>query len=583
MTLPAAFTGLRVKLILLTTLALLPLGLIALWQTYQEIRESHRLTERLLIDTTRVAASDQRAQIKQAIGAGYGLGTVARIGDLTTCRQSMSRFVGADPSVAFAGFIPVNGLMECSSSGDTVVDFSGYKSLQDAIDRRGVYVEVNGNGAVSGQAVVIVNVPVFEDNALLGFVSLSMPQNAVKIPGQDADDIILAAIGTSNEVFVLSEGVGAPETFMPRDLSPADVATRAGTSFVAQNASDQSRVFSVTEPISDSYVIVGSWAQATVLDTGVWRQAFMPVLFAVLMWAASMAVAYLGMDRLVLRHLADLRSAMRQFALGERNSDGLALNNAPTEFQDAERAFNRMALLITEAEARQMTDLHDKEVLLREVHHRVKNNLQMIASIMNLQARAARKDEVREVLGGLQRRVRGLATLHRSLYTEAETSRIDAQELVAAVVSETSSMVPDPSVSISTDLASAMLYPDQAVPLSMWLAEALTNAVKYVGRDERGAVFISVAVEVGATGMVTLRIENSTGKPLVDGQVVGESTGLGTKLMMAFSRQLEGEVEAVETEGRYLHTLRFQIQDFNPESDDVKPDASSSQTDTAAA
>ncbi len=575
--------GLRIKLILLTSLVLFPLGLIALWQTFQEVRDNRALTQRMLIDTTRVAASDHRAQIKQAVGAGHGLGTIARLADLATCRQAMIQFLESDPAFAFAGYVPVSGIMECSSAGDTVIDFSEYDTLQDAIDRADVYVEVNANGAVSGQAVVIVSVPVFEDGTLTGFVSLSLPQDTVIRENVLEEEIELVAIATSGEVFGLSHGAGESKDYLPRDMSPADILSRSGTSFVAENAAGQERIFSVTRSVADSYVIVGSWQQSSLVSASVWQQALMPLLFAVLMWVASMAVAFLGLDRLVLRHLRALRSAMRQFALGERNADGLALDNAPDEFKDAERAFNRMALLITEAEAQQMTDLHDKEVLLREVHHRVKNNLQMIASIMNLQARAARTDEVREVLGGLQRRVRGLAMLHRSLYAEAETSRVDARDLVAAVVSDTSTIVPDPTLSITTDLRSAMLYPDQAVPLSMWVAEALTNAVKYVGRDAQGGAFILVAMDLDDAGTVTLRVENSTGTPLLDDHVVPESTGLGTKLMTAFSRQLEGTVEALDTDGRFVHMLRFHVQDFNPENDDVRSDDPPNRADVAAA
>ena len=578
MTLKATLGGLRIKLVLLTLLALLPLGLIALLQSYQEVEENRALNERMLIDSTRVAAADQREQIKQAVGAGYGLGTIARTVDLQTCRNAMQRFLKFDSAFAFAGFVPVNGIMECSSAGDTVLDFSDYDTLQEAIDRADIYVEVNANGAVSGMAVVIVSVPVFEDETLIGFVSLSLPQESVTI--EDSEGIVLAAIGTSGEVFGLSADATDPDAFMPADLTPLEVAAQAGSSFVAEDASGQPRLFSVTQPVANSYVIVGSWAQSDLVGIGVWRQALMPVLFAVLMWAASMAVAYIGLDRLVLRHLKELRSAMRQFALGERNSEGLRLDNAPAEFKDAERAFNRMALLITEAEAKHMTDLHDKEVLLREVHHRVKNNLQMIASIMNLQARAAKSDEVADVLAGLQRRVRGLAMLHRSLYSEAETSRVNARDLIAAVVSDGSAVITDPKLKIETDLVSVMLYPDQAVPLSMWMAEALTNAVKYVGRDGQEAVYIRVTMSHDEAGRVTVRIENSIGTRLVHAPEA-ESTGLGTKLMSAFCRQLEGTVETDDADGTFVHVLRFQVQDFDAEPDQPHQHAGSG--DVAAA
>ena len=564
--------GLRVRLVLLTLLVLFPLGLIALWQTFGVVQETRKLNEQRLMDATRVAATEQRAQIKEAIGAGYGLGAMALESDLETCRAAMARFLRNDPIFAFVGYIPVSGLMACSSAGDRVIDFSDYDTLEDAIDRADVYVEVNADGAVSGQAVVIVSVPVFDAaDTLAGFVSLSLPKATVAAQGADLN-VTLAAIATSGEVFALRSADTAPAQHLPVNMATADIVARAGETFVARDISGQNRMFAVTEPVADSYVIVGSWAQDTVVGAGVWRLALMPALFAVLMWAASMSVAYFGLDRLVLRHLKSLRSAMRQFALGERSSDGLRLEGAPDEFKDAERAFNRMALLITEAEARQMTDLHDKEVLLREVHHRVKNNLQMIASIMNLQARGARSDEVRDVLSGLQRRVRALAMLHQTLYTEPESARVDARDVVATVVSDASTVLLDASLQIQTELTSALLYPDQAVPLSMWMTEALTNAAKYVGQPEDAKPEIRVTMTLDDSNALCLSIKNTVGAPLAGAPSEGGSSGLGTKLMTAFCRQLDGTVTTEKTGDRFTMVLRFAVQGFAPDGDGTAGD-----------
>lgn len=565
--------GLRTRLVLLTLLALFPLGLIALWQTFQAVDDARDLNEQTRIAATNISAIEQRARIKKAIGAGNALGAIVRSADLPTCRRAMREFLGSDPEFIFAGFIDVSGIMSCSTAGDEVFDFSRYETLQAAIDGGTVFIEVNTNGAISNENVLIVSTPVYEATTLLGFVSLSLPMALLNSGQASPDGITLIGVGTSGAPFALTSTLELTDAYLPRGLSPDEILARAGTNFLALDQTGDRRMFSVTEPIEGSYVIVGSWAQSDLVSLGTWRLALLPLMFALLMWASSVAVSYLGLSRLVLRPLAELRSAMRQFALGERALAGLDLQNAPDEFKDAERAFNRMALLITEGEARRMTDLHDKEVLLREVHHRVKNNLQMIASIMNLQARNAKTGEAREVLAGLQRRVRGLAMLHRSLYCDAGTSRVDAHELVSAVVSDASALLPDPSLGIGTDLASALLYPDQAVPLSMWLAEALTNAVKYVGTNASGVAFIHVALHVDAAGDVTLKVENSMGQPVAEASTNADSTGLGTKLMTAFTRQLEGTVDREDTADRYMLRLRFRIQDFQSETDNDSPGA----------
>ncbi len=579
------FVGkLRVRLVVLTLLALLPLGVIALGQAVRSADLNRERIEQSLMDATSIAAVDQSAKINQAIGAGQGLATVVSSMDLDACRTAMAQLLENNPSYAFAGFIRIDGLLECSSSGDFVMDFSNFPSWSVAVERADTFVEVNTDGAVSGKSVMIVNVPVQKAGELIGFVSLSMPQTIVTDAASSLDDhgLALVAVATSGNAFSMTEESIDAEQLLPQGMSFEDLNDRKGSIFYANDFSGDRRAFSVTETVADSFFIVGSWPRSAVFGNDQWKQSLTPVLFAFLMWVASMSVASFGLDRLVLRHLADLRSAMRQFALGERNSDGLTLNNAPNEFKDAERAFNRMALLITEAEAARLTDLHDKEVLLREVHHRVKNNLQMIASIMNLQARAARTDDVRDVLASLQRRVRGLAMLHRSLYTQPETSQVDARDLVSTVISDTSAILPDQELKIETDLHSALLYPDQAVPLSMWVTEALTNAVKYVGRTSDGTAKISVNMHHDGAGEVALEIVNTLGTPLVASGNTIESTGLGAKLMLAFCRQLDGQVETEETDEQYVHVLRFRVQGFDPEAADGVSDDSGTPPNVAA-
>jgi two-component sensor histidine kinase len=301
---------------------------------------------------------------------------------------------------------------------------------------------------------------------------------------------------------------------------------------------------------------VGSWPS---LATGTGAMAGLTaMLLPVAMWFAGISVAIFGLQRLVLRHISDMRSAMRRFALGERGEGLLALQDPPLEMEELERAFNRMALIVTDAEARSEADLQDKEVLLKEVHHRVKNNLQLIASIMNLQIRRAHSPEAKRLLTGLQRRVRGLAMLHRSLYTTPDMTTIDSRDLISTVVQDASSLLPDRKQRVETELASIELYPDQAVPLSMLIAEALTNAFKYgdAGSDEP----IRVKLEQLDGERARLVFTNPV-QPGVE-TITTEGDGLGTQLMTAFVRQLEGESRSGIEDGRYVFEASFARRGF---------------------
>ncbi len=566
------FGGLRVRLILLMTIALFPLGLISLAQTASVMDQARNINRETLLDLTNAAAAEERAILQEAVGAATGLGTLALVTDLETCRSGMRNFLSKNASYVFAGYINADGQMACSSS-DQVADFSDLESFKQAVARRETFVEVNPDGAITGMPVVIVSAPVFDGETLLGFVSLSVPQSALdNVPPVVAGQpVAFMAVNVLGEIINSSEPVADSTLHLPQETPLEALFMKAGTTFLDVDGTGETRLFTVTEVIANSYVVVGSWPEAVLLNRGSWALTTAPLLFPVLMWLAGLAVAYFGLQRLVLRHLTRLRSGMRRFALGERRFDGLGLDTPPDEFRDVERAFDRMTRLITEAEAQQMTDLHDKEVLLREVHHRVKNNLQLIASIMNLQSRSARTDEARYVLENLQRRVRGLAMLHRSLYSGPETSLVDGQDLITAVVRDASAVLPSPSLQIETDLVSVPLYPDQAVPLSMWTAESLTNAIKYVGRSADGPPRILVSMKLADENVLTLDISNTVGQLLVQ-PPEGGSSGLGSKLMAAFTRQLEGEAEIIEADGQYCHRLRFSVTGFNADDVDLPED-----------
>ena len=204
--------------------------------------------------------------------------------------------------------------------------------------------------------------------------------------------------------------------------------------------------------------------------------------------------------------------------------------------------------------------------MLKEVHHRVKNNLQLIASIMNMQSRAAESEETKSTLSSLQRRVNSLAMLHRTLYTAPDTSTVDTAELIEAVVRDVSLLLPDGVRAIDSDIDSVLLYPDQAVPLSMILAEALTNAVKYAGGVDGMDPKIAVSLKKEGTETVRVIVENSRGAKTANLSTLDAATGLGTRLMAAFVEQLDATYTVEESADSYTLTLTFQQKDFEPEA-----------------
>ena len=222
----------------------------------------------------------------------------------------------------------------------------------------------------------------------------------------------------------------------------------------------------------------------------------------------------------------------------------LDLEGAPHELRSVGFAFERMMESVLHDEAELEDMVHQKEVLLREVHHRVKNNLQLIASIINMQIRKARNPETKALLKGLQDRVMSLATIHRELYQTTGLTDIRVDELLQSIVTQILRMAGKPGepLAVETDLEDIRLTPDQAVPLSLLVTEALTNALKYASALPGKQPKLRVRLYRIGDSRAGIEISNSAlqsgPKPdaMLDG--VEDGSGLGDALMRAFAGQL---------------------------------------------
>jgi two-component sensor histidine kinase len=180
-------------------------------------------------------------------------------------------------------------------------------------------------------------------------------------------------------------------------------------------------------------------------------------------------VAWFAAEQLVTRYIRRLGRAIRAFASGSRVVGDLDMEGAPAEIREVGQAFLRMTDTILHDEAELEDTVHQREVLLREVHHRVKNNLQLIASIMNMQMRRAKSPETKALMRGLQERVMSLATVHKELY---QTTGLDRRARRRAsgrprAADRGHGLGAGRTFRIETDFAPIPLAPDQAVPLSL--------------------------------------------------------------------------------------------------------------------
>ncbi len=572
--LPAFLSGLTdrlaVRLLLLLSLALLPLGMIAVHTTAEALRTARQGTERALVGLTADAVAGKRALIESALASGRALGPLAleRLDDPQACRTLLADYVNRSGVYNFAGFIESDGQMQCVSSGNPV-DFSSSPNFLNLREQPRAVVTATPSGAATGQSVVIATQPVYSDTTLAGFLSISISQRTVQLMGrvtQEEAPRHLVLFNHAGDLVTVDPEIEAtaPE-HLPANVDLAVLVGRGNQVIHGVSGNGRRATFAVAELIPRRLYALGTWPEGAAGPTGL-RAIIVPMLFPILMWVASLGVLFLAVYQLVIRHVRTLNRQMRRFALGHRDAEAELPYSAPSELRELGSTFRKMTWIIARDEAEREADLAEKTVLLKEVHHRVKNNLQLIASILNLQMRQLEDPGARRVLQSVQDRVLGLATIHRSLYEETQLSELQADRVLGDILRQILSMgvPPGSGIKVTTRLDPLRIDPDRLVPLTLLLAEAVTNALKHIGQAGNGeAPWLDIRLRnEGARAELTVTNSVGTAKKSTGD---GSSTRMGNELIDAFALQLDAEVtrgSVTDARGKgYALTLRFELSD----------------------
>lgn len=180
--------------------------------------------------------------------------------------------------------------------------------------------------------------------------------------------------------------------------------------------------------------------------------------------------------------------------------------------------------------------VEDREVLLREVHHRVRNNLQVITSFLSLQGREVESESARVALREAQARIRTLGLIHGQLYGEAHFSEVDFGTLVPALCPQLAAVygsAPD-QIRFEVTLPSRVIELNRAVPLALLVTEAVTNSLKHAFPDGRTGT-VRIDLEQGEDGAI-LRIGDD-GVGLPEHSHSATRGPLGMRLMAALADQ----------------------------------------------
>jgi len=192
----------------------------------------------------------------------------------------------------------------------------------------------------------------------------------------------------------------------------------------------------------------------------------------------------------------------------------------------------------------------EKEILLKEIHHRVKNNLQIISSMLSLQGNYLSDQKIKDAVNESQGRVKSMALIHQMLYQHDKFSSLDIKEYIGQLVDSISASFDPGKKKISTILKIEQIFIDidTAIPLGLIVNELLTNAYKYAFPDERkGTVAISLRKENDEKFNLVIK-DNGIGLPEKN-QIAKQSKSLGLNMVNILTRQIKGDLHITVSEG----------------------------------
>jgi PAS domain S-box-containing protein len=220
-------------------------------------------------------------------------------------------------------------------------------------------------------------------------------------------------------------------------------------------------------------------------------------------------------------------------------------------------ALEGLALDITErkkGEEKLKTSLHEKEVLLREIHHRVKNNLQMVSSLLNLQANYVQEPRLRELINASKHRVRSMALVHEKLYHSIDAAYLDFGEYLRTITAYLIRSSGREDISCTVEAGKVRFGLDTAIPCGLIVNELISNALRHAFPEGRsGLIHIQLRPQPHGAYLLAIR-DDGVGFPRnFDFHNAGT---LGLQLFNDLVNQLEGAAELDISNGTKF-SIRF--------------------------
>jgi two-component sensor histidine kinase len=539
--------SLRILLLLIFAVALSPVLVIGGLRWSSDIeRETQRRREMMSLVVEE--AADRAESVLTTAPALLNVIDALVAGD--PCSPQLTRLIDELPQYSSLGAIDANGNVLCTTmEGAQDISVADREWFQDLKSSNASFIQSTAYfGPVSRQWILAsAKRRTGPDNSFAGAIVIGVPVNSL-IYRLDRTGLPegseMAIFDRTGRVF----GSSHWETMDPVVLQGME-STDHGF-FVSRSRTGEERQLAVVPMMGGTadapgpfYAMLSAPRLAPIALENV--SAFGNFALPLLAWLLALLTAWLATDRLVLRWLDYLRRIAGLYASGKLSVQPLrAKRAAPGEINELADTMEEMAVSVRDRTTRLESAIEARDAAMKEIHHRVKNNLQIINSLLSLQSRKVKDPSALAVLDDARARINALSLIHRSLYEHTDIRSVEVKSFFSELATHLDQALgaEDQKIRIESEIDDDLIDADTAVPLALFTAEAVTNAVKHAfpaGRGVRGGRVL-VSYKVGPEETVLTVADDGIGGEEAQ---AAAGQGIGGTLMAAFARQVHGQFE----------------------------------------
>lgn len=486
------FDSVRRRLILMVLLALAPIAALNIVQGVMQLSGAEEDARQNLLRHALSAAASQQNVVASAENVLYALKNVDEVRTSgPTCTATLRGATISLPFVANIGVIDAGGRLTCSALPTADTDLKDDSWWQAAIAKPGFSLSGRVLSTATNKDVLIGLLPLRDasgrlQGALALGIEISWLDNLLRQQVPPSEGAVALFSATGEELVSNARGLSTV-LFEGAPFAATDTGLRESTDY-----SGRSWTYATT-PLGREGLVVAYGSPSDRLFG--WTLVTVAASFALpaLVMVASLIALWVAVDRIVLRWLLYLRRVTAVYAQGHYGFRPTRLDAAPSEFRVLGQSVENMAFAVRQRDARLRENLAEKTALVREIHHRIKNSLQVVVSLLSLYGGGIGKGDDRRRFDQLRTRVNTLALVHRILYEASDGSQVRLRELLGelAALIEGSS---DKNLRLVVEAEEARLPTDMAVPLALMVVELVLGLTLRPGSTSLG---IHIAGAVG--------------------------------------------------------------------------------------